>query len=153
MCRRWREARRSPSLTLASSPTAPTGPGSSSRSSGTSEAPSASRTSALWLASPRAISSLPFRYSINMYHFSKYFLLLTEPEPGEILEGAARDLCHTKANRGAFKVHQVDELFWNDKKYWLVSLTRKIILLSTTIHRSSEYKKPALTVDCSNLRF
>lgn len=32
------------------------------------------------------------------YHFSKYFLLITEPEPGEVLEGAARDLRHTKAN-------------------------------------------------------
>ena len=31
-------------------------------------------------------------------HFSKYFLLITEPEPGEVLEGAARDLRHTKAN-------------------------------------------------------
>ena len=32
------------------------------------------------------------------YHFSKYFLLITEPEPGEVLEGAARDLRHAKAN-------------------------------------------------------
>ena len=45
------------------------------------------------------------------YHFSKYFLLITEPEPGEVLERSARDLRHTKAHRGAFKVQQVDELF------------------------------------------
>ena len=61
-------------------------------------------------------------------------MLLTEPEPGEILEGAARDLCHTKANRGAFKVQQVDELFGSDKK----TLTGIIFVLFIEMEKTED---------------
>merc|ERR1712013_111664 len=79
----------------------------------------------------------------DQHHPGRYHFDPSEPEPGEILEGTARDLCHTKAHRRAFKVFRVQETCLD------CGLQQSQVESSQEIKQGEEAERPA---QCYGLR-